>query len=217
MDQRKEKRKQATEPEGISGTVFTLVHDLLYVLAAITVVFVLFARLTGVFGSSMYPTLMGQTDDGSRKGDYLVLLSNVVSTNYKKGDLIVACVPTYDDDKPIVKRVIATEGQTVDLRYDEDGVYRVFVDDEPQYEDNYIKLPMKVTYYQTIEFPATVPENCFFVMGDNRNASADSRYPSIGMIHRQYIVGKALFVIVPGQDEDGSRDWTRLFQLRTKR
>ncbi len=118
MEQIKAKRKPVEEPKGVSGTVFTLVHDLLYVLAAITVVFVLFARLTGVFGSSMYPTFIGQTDDGSRKGDYLVLESNVIHTDYKQGDIVVACLPSYDENRPIVKRVIATEGQTVDMHYD---------------------------------------------------------------------------------------------------
>ena len=213
MDQAKWKKKSETEPKGAAGTAFILVHDLLYVLAAITVVFVLFARLTGVHGYSMYPTLVGKSDSGTWKGDYLVLESSVLSSKYKQGDIVVAVVPSYDDSKPIVKRVIATEGQTVDLGYDEDGVYRVFVDGvalEEPYINNGV---MSETIYQTISFPATVPENCYFLMGDNRDNSSDSRNPDIGMIHRQNIVGKALFIIFPGQTKAYPRDWSRLFTL----
>lgn len=210
MNQRR--KKTNSEPKGFSGTVYTLCHDLLYVLAAITVVFVLFARLTGVYGSSMYPTLVGEEELGGHKGDYLVLESNVLCSTYKQGDIVVAVVPSFDENKPIVKRVIAVEGQTVDLREDENGVWRVWVDGVALTEP-YINGEMRQTLYQTIEFPATVPTNCYFLMGDNRNNSNDSRNPSIGMVDRQYIVGRALTIVFPGQDTDGSRNWGRLLTL----
>ena len=207
-----EKKKDENTPKGFAGGVYTLMHDLIYVLAAITFVFVFFARLIGVFGSSMYPTLVGANDGGTAQGDYLLLESNVLSTTYQQGDIVVACVPQFEDGKPIVKRVIATEGQTVDLHYDENGVYRVYVDGVAQ-EEPYINGEMFETMYQTIGFPATVPANCYFLMGDNRNNSNDSRNPSIGMVDRQYIVGRAMMIMIPGSTDIGERDWSRAFTL----
>lgn len=207
-------KKDVQEPKGISGTAYMLLHDFVYVLAAITLVFVFFARLTGVHGSSMYPTLVGAQEDASMKGDFLVLQSNVISTDYRQGDIVVACVPTFEQGKPLVKRVIATAGQTVDMHYDsEDGGFYVYVDGE-KLDEPYINGEMVETLYQTIRFPAKVPENCYFLMGDNRNNSNDSRNPKIGMVNRQYIVGKSLFIVVPGVDYDngsGVRNWSRLF------
>ena len=211
MLSKESKAKETQEPKGIAGTAYMLIHDFLYVLAIITVVFVFFARLTGVHGSSMFPTLVGAQEEGSLKGDFLVLQSNVVSTNYKQGDIVVACVPTFENGKPLVKRVIATEGQTVDMHYDYsgDGGFYVFVDGE-KLDEPYINGEMLETLYTTIEFPATVPDNCYFLMGDNRNNSNDSRNPQIGMVNRQYIVGKSLFIIFPGVNENGVRDWSRI-------
>lgn len=191
-----EKQKKE-EPKGFAASVWILVHDLVYILAAITLIFTFAVRLVGVSGSSMYPTLVGQ--EGQNRGDFLALLSNVVSHTYEKDDIVVACVPSFESGKPIVKRVIATEGQTVDLRPGEDGIWTVYVDgvalDEP-----YIREAMAQTRYETINFPATVPEGCYFCMGDNRNNSSDSRYYQIGMIDGRYIVGKALIIALPGED-----------------
>ena len=202
-----EQRKKE-EPQGFAASLWTLVHDLVYILAAITLIFTFLVRLVGVTGSSMYPTLVGKESDN--RGDYLALLSNVMQNEYKKGDIVVACVPTFEDGKPIVKRVVATEGQTVDLRPEADGSWRVYVDgvalDEP-----YIREQMGQTVYPTIDFPATVPAGCYFCMGDNRNNSSDSRYVRIGMIDGRYIVGKALLNVLPGQDSWNNNDfsWSR--------
>ena len=75
----------------------------------------------------------------------------------------------------------------------------------------YIRETMTATGYRTLDFPVTVPEGCYFAMGDNRNNSADSRYPDIGMIDGRYIVGKALMVVLPGQDcyAGNTRSWSR--------
>lgn len=211
MRKREPRKSDPGEPKGFAGSVYMLCHDFLYVLAIITVVFVFFARLTGVHGSSMYPTLVGSREDEGMQGDFLVLESNVLNTEFKQGDIVVASLPTFENNKPIVKRVIATPGQTVNIQYDESvGYYRVFIDGMAL-EETYINGNMAETMYQTITFPALVPANCYFLMGDNRNNSNDSRNPSIGMVDRQYIVGKAQLLVVPGADQNngGTRDWTR--------
>ena len=64
--------------------------------------------------------------------------------------------------------------------------------------------------YTTISFPVKVDEGCIFVMGDNRNHSADSRYERIGQIEKSQVLGKVLLVLFPGKDESRSRDFSRI-------
>ena len=149
----------------------------------------------------MMPTL--------QNGDYVALLSNFLMGDLKQGDIIVARKQSFENGEPIVKRVIATEGQTVNLRYDENGVCTVYVDGQPLQED-YINEPMLEASYTTISFPVTIDEGCIFVMGDNRNHSADSRYERIGQIEKSQVLGKVLLVLFPGKDESRSRDFSRI-------
>ena len=99
---------------------YTLLHDLAYILAAVTLIFVFVVRLVGVNGESMLPTL--------QDGDYLALQSNVIMGDLHYGDIVVARKLSFRDGEPIVKRVIATEGQTVDVRSNWDGTVTVYVD-----------------------------------------------------------------------------------------
>jgi signal peptidase I len=209
---KKEKKENPFEPKGVAGSVYVMLHDMVCILAVIVVSFIFLARLVGVSGSSMYPTLVGaprESDDG--KGDYLILRSNFLCSTYEQGDIVVACVPTFDDGKPIVKRVIAVGGQTVSFRMGDDGHLHVYVDDVLQSEEH-INEPMNANWYAGDGYTATVPEGCYFLMGDNRNNSTDSRYPSVGMVDGRYIVGKALLLVFPGQDlwKENARDWSRL-------
>lgn len=190
--------------------LYGMLHDVVYLLAAVTLIFVFVVRLVGVQGDSMLPTLHNK--------DYLVLESNflVGSGNLKYGDVVVLNVPHYQHggDGPIVKRVIATEGQTVDIDFDAGVVY---VDGVRLVED-YINAPTLYNWEGELamDYPATVPEGCVFVLGDNRNNSMDSRYAPIGMVDEQYVLGKVLFIILPGQQTDdsgnviGPRDWGRI-------
>ena len=163
-------------------------HDLVYLLAAIMLVFILLFRIVIVDGTSMNQTLL--------HGDYLLLMSNTFYRNPQYGDIVVISKDSFDDGNPIVKRVIATEGQTVDIDFYAGIVY---VDgialDEP-----YTNTPTNTE--GGMLFPLTVEEGCVFVMGDNRNRSRDSRYPEIGQVDEREILGKAIFLILPG-DPDG--------------
>ena len=109
----------------------------------------------------------------------------------KAGDVVVFKKDEYDPERALVKRVIATEGQVINIDFDEGIVY---VDGEPIVED-YILEPTT----NKLDFigPQTVPEGCVFVMGDNRNASTDSRKKEIGMVDSRLILGRAYFVIYP--------------------
>ena len=98
-------RKKKDEKTDWQKTVVLYMHDLLYMLVTIMILFLLVFRVIVVSGSSMYNTLID--------GDYLLLVSNLFYQNPEYGDIIVASKESFDDGKPIIKRVIATEGQTV--------------------------------------------------------------------------------------------------------
>ena len=161
--------------------VYNVLSDLVSCLVFVTILFVFAIRLVGVDGQSMYPTL--------QDGDRLTLLSNFI---YRPeiGDIVVLKAPGFEQG-PLVKRVIAMDGQTVDIDFETGDVW---VDgvllDEP-----YINDP--TTRFEGVNFPLTVPEGYVFVMGDNRLHSSDSRDPSIGCIDKRYVLGKALQVIYP--------------------
>ena len=105
----------------------------------------------------------------------------------------------------IVKRIIATEGQTVDIDFDAGVVYV----DGQALEEDYIREP---TYLdEGLEFPITVPEGCLFLLGDNRNNSMDSRYPDLGPVDVRCVIGKAVVLVFPGKTaETGKRDFGRI-------
>ena len=199
--------EEPKEKKSLLYDFYSLLHDLVYILAGITLVFVFCVRLVGVTGQSMMPTL--------EDGDYLALQSNVIMSDLEYGDIIVARKLTFEDGEPIVKRVIATEGQTVVIREVEGLGIRVFVDgvmlDEP-----YIYEEMQDRYFDndndgdSTQFSLTVSPGCIFAMGDNRNNSSDSRTISIGEIPVDQVLGKVLFLVFPGVNDYGERDFSRL-------
>ena len=184
---RRRKKKKETEKLDWKQSVVLYLHDLLIMLAVIMIVFLLVFRVIVVSGSSMYSTLID--------GDYLLLVSNLFYPEPKYGDIIVASKESFDDGKPIIKRVIATEGQTVDIDFIQGIVY---VDGEAL-EESYTYTPTNVE--EGMDFPLTVEENCVFAMGDNRNRSHDSRSRDIGLIDKREILGKAIYLFLPGTDE----------------
>lgn len=191
------------KPTGFVYEIYTLLHDLVYILAIITFIFVFAFRLVGVDGDSMFGTLHNK--------DYLIVRNNLFCRNYSYGDVVIASVPTFENGKPIVKRVVATEGQTVDIRFDENGIGQVFIDGMAL-EEGYIREPMT---RMAGTFPATVPEGCVFLMGDNRNNSSDSRDSRIGFVNTKYLLGKVLVIALPGDNTDGrclggAREWSRI-------
>ena len=190
MEETKDQVTPSSEAKGkrsdIQNSLLLYLHDLVTLLAGILLVLLLLFRIVIVSGPSMNNTLLD--------GDYLLLLSNNLYPNPKHGDIIVASKDDFKDGEPIIKRVIATEGQTVDIDF---AAGIVYVDGIALQED-YTLTPTNLA--EGIAFPITVDEGCLFVMGDNRNESKDSRNPEIGLVDKREVLGKAIFLLIPGTD-----------------
>jgi len=119
-----------------------------------------------------------------------MLLVSRLGFDSEPGDIVVATKP-YSHNEPIIKRIIATGGQTVDINFEEGTVY---VNGEALDED-YTNTP--TNRYYDMKFPLTVPEGYVFLLGDNRNGSYDSRAEEIGLVDERYIMGKVYFRIMP--------------------
>ena len=178
-------------------SVIFYLHDLVYMLMTILLVFLLFFRVIVVSGDSMYSTLLD--------GDYLLLLGNLFYQEPERGDIVVISKQSFDNGKPIVKRVIAVEGQTVDIDFENAEVYV----DGIALEEPYINSP--TSFNEGTVFPLTVAENCIFVLGDNRGVSRDSRDPAIGQVDEREVLGKAIFLMLPGTSHGNqARDMGRI-------
>ena len=180
--------------------LYEWVQALVTVVLCAVVVFAFAARLVLVSGPSMRETLQDQ--------DCLVVLNPLLCGSFDAGDVVIIQRETFRDGEPIVKRIIATEGQTVDIDFDAGTVYV----DGVALEEDYIRQP---TYLEEgLEFPCTVPEGCVFVMGDNRNDSDDSRDPDLGPVDTREILGQAVFLLYPGMTAGTwERDLSRIGPL----
>jgi len=202
MDDMKKNNKSKSEEKGNwKKDLKMYLHDLVMYVSVILVVFLLLFRIIVVSGDSMYSSLLD--------GDYLLLISNTFYHEPKQGDVIVISKNTYDNGAPIVKRVIAVEGQIVDIDFDLGIVY---VDGLPL-DEPYVNTPTNRA--EGVAFPLLVEEGCCFVLGDNRNDSKDSRHPDIGLVDRREILGKAVLLVCPGTD-DGMvpRDFGRIGAIK---
>ena len=183
MSAKKKKVKKINEEKYIaeSRDLYEWIYCLIVALILCVLLFVFCVRTIDVSGTSMVPTL-----NNSDK-----MLVSGLFYKPKVGDIVVFKKDEYDPNKALVKRVIATEGQTVNIDFD-NGI--VYIDGVPIQED-YIA---EVTHTK-LDFigPKKVPDGCVFVMGDNRNMSTDSRKAEIGMVDNRMILGRAYAIIFP--------------------
>ena len=180
--------------------LYEWVQALVGVVLAVVPLFTFAARVVLVSGPSMRETLQDQ--------DCLVVLNPLLCGSFDAGDIVIIQRETFRVGEPIVKRIIATEGQTVDIDFDAGVVYV----DGAALEEDYIRQP---TYLEEgLEFPCTVPEGCVFVLGDNRNDSDDSRDPDLGPVDTREILGRAVALLFPGVTAaSGERDFGRIGPL----
>ena len=185
---KKTKAQEKAEREALSPAergrreLYDWIESLMVALIFCVILFSFVLRLINVSGPSMNPTLY----EGNK------MLVSDLFYKPKAGDVVVfKNVDDNNEEKALVKRVIATEGQEINIDF-EHGI--VYVDGQPL-EEEYAAEPI----HNKLDFigPKTVPEGCVFVLGDNRNSSRDSRAKSIGMVDERLILGKVYAVVYP--------------------
>ncbi len=155
----------------LRSTVYTLIT----VAAAAVLVAMLWLPVLKIYGSSMTPTL--------RDGEIIV---SVKASEFEAGDVVAF----YYNNKILVKRVICGPGDWIDI----DGEGNVYVNDV-RIEEPYLKE--KALGDCNIALPYQVPDGRYFVMGDHRSVSVDSRNTSVGCVADEQVVGKILFRVWP--------------------
>lgn len=146
----------------------------------VVIAFVFVFKVVNVSGRSMYETLHDSDKVFIFKWQYKPHSGDVVVI--KKGQYL---------DEPLIKRIIATEGQKIKINFST-GIVEV---DRKILDEPYIWEQMWLEGDNDI--PDVIPKGCCFVMGDNRNHSRDSRFKDVGLINNENVVGKAIFVIYP--------------------
>ena len=186
--------------ESPAAFLFDFLEILVFAVCAALLLYTLFFRICRVDGNSMQRTLQ----DGQQ-----LIVSNL--PKIEAGDIIVfyqTSEISHQFNEALVKRVIATEHQTVRIDYNEGKVYV----DNVLLNEPYVSLlthygqdtnqwtsPPNVPgfNYETRVFEVTVPEGCYFVMGDNRNNSADSRDVHVGFVDARRVLGKVVLRVRP--------------------
>lgn len=183
--------KNTEELDGLSpeqkrlGSAFEWIETIVMAIVLVAVFFTFVVRVITVDGGSMQPNYY----EGDR------VLVSALGKPAEQGDVVIVVNAL---EEPIIKRVIATEGQTVEF----DPEQMEVVIDGNTIPGARFGIENGITGVQDapgrfLEFPQTVPEGCVFVMGDNRQNSTDSRFVEVGMIDRRNILGKVVFNLYP--------------------
>ncbi|NBI11876.1 signal peptidase I [Colidextribacter sp. OB.20] len=184
-----EETEEEQEPRRPGAGLYEWLQLFLGCVVIAVVLFNCVARLTRVDGPSMENTL--------RDGEIMIIWS--LGYTPKQGDIVVVnktpvVLTGWTGPRAIIKRVIATGGQTVDIDYNAGAVYV----DGQRLDEPYIKEEMYLPYSSTmLQTHWEVPEGSVFIMGDNRNNSTDSRDERVGTIDSGYILGKAVLALWP--------------------
>lgn len=193
-------RGKRIAPKSAAQRLCEWLQPLVVAVAAATLLLTFFTPVVGVEGESMRETL--------QSGDRLLTLRPWLAGEPQRGDIVVVRKESFDSE-PIVKRVIATAGETVDIDF---GTGTVTVDGKILSEPYIRELTLR---QGSMTFPLTVEEDCLFLMGDNRNHSSDSRGTALGTVEERYVIGTAAVLLFPGADaESGERDFSRIGLLR---
>ncbi|MBQ2830646.1 MAG: signal peptidase I [Oscillospiraceae bacterium] len=176
--------------------IYDWVQTVALSIVIVVLAFTFVARQVRVDGHSMLQTL--------QHNDRLMVINTMLVGEYKRGDIVVLRKESLTEDL-IVKRIIALGGETIDIDFSTGGVY---IDGELLEEDYINNATINAAGTQ---FPLTVPEGSVFVMGDNRQGSSDSRDSRLGTVDERYLVGRAVLLLIPGEDYyTEEREWSRI-------
>ncbi len=183
-----------------------LIESVIFSIFLVLLIFTYIFRISDVSGPSMLPTL--------KDNDRVIVIPFV--SEIKQNDIVIVNTPKLTDEKTgkpgklIVKRVIATEGQTVDIDFDKgivtvDGVEldeQLYVQNpdgsSPELKaDHFVNTLTTINMGAFEKYPVTVEQGKVFVLGDNRNESKDSKHSALGFIPEEEIVGKVVFRVYP--------------------
>ncbi len=188
------KDKKAAPKQSVVSSIIDYAEVFVVALSLVIILFSFFVRVCEVKGPSMENTLY--------EGEKLIV-SNLFYTP-KRGDVIVFHQTGTLINEPVVKRVIATEGETVNIKFNDTTSYmsvtvtdkegNTFILDESEYMNIDSSSMFEYIHY---EMPYTVPEGCLFVMGDNRNHSTDSRSLAIGPVDTRRVLGRVIYRVAP--------------------
>lgn len=194
-----ESERKPKEKQPLKNEIFEWLDVICVAVISVVVIFSLVFRIATISGDSMLNTLIGENKHTGTVGDKVI----ITNFNYEpqNGDIVVVSRNAENtveaqqrSDEPIIKRVIAVGGQTVDINFETGTVYV----DGMALDEPYISSKTDDKY--DVDFPLYVPKGYIFVLGDNRGASLDSRTSSIGengLIDTRYVLGHAVYRIFP--------------------
>lgn len=196
LQKREEQKKEnIVSAHTAANEVFDWLESILMAIVIIVLVFTFIVRVNTVDGTSMLPTLT--------EGQKLIVTDLFYTPDYN--DIVIIQAAKLDGGKPIVKRVIGLPGDTIKIDFDNGIVYRngeallTEIRDGFIYEDGHTIYTLTTRQMEMVSMQDyTVPDGCYFVMGDNRDNSKDSRlFSEIGFVEENYIAGHAIFSIFP--------------------
>ncbi len=178
---KKQQNENSTAYKKAAEYIYSVFSTFIITMLIIFTAFTFFFRLVQVDGDSMYPTLYS--------GDRLIISNFLFNPDY--GDIIALNKQTATEQS-LIKRVIALPGDTVMINFE---THLITVNGQVIFED--YEVTEAISEKGDFEYPLTVPDDCVFVLGDNRNKSIDSRFKEVGFVKLDEINGKALIRIFP--------------------